>query len=248
MTINKSIIVKVGGKILENQENIESTLSQFQSLLDNDKLQKVIIVPGGGSLADFVRSIDDNLNIGDDLAHWMAIYAMNHNGVNLCNKFTELKYINNYDELQTCLKKESEKGMFVFLPYDFLSQEDQLPHSWEVTSDSITLYLAHKLKFKECYLIKDVDGIMIDEKGQEEVLKEMTTSDYVKLKNSNRLELVRLDANKFKKSQPVDSYLLFLIDKTNVACVILNGITSKSRILEYFDMKKTQNRTYTKIY
>ena len=248
MTMNKSIIVKVGGKILENRNNIESTLNQFKSLLSNEMLQKVIIVPGGGSLADFVRQIDDKLDIGDDLAHWMAIYAMNHNGVNLCKNFTELKCIDNYDELQSCLNSEYEKGIFVFIPYDFLSQEDQLPHNWEVTSDSITLYLTHKLKLKECYLIKDVDGIIVNEKGQKKVIKEMTTSDYIKFKNSNSLEIKMFGASKFKKSQPVDSYLLFLIDKTKVSCIILNGIASNSRIFEYFDKSKTQNRTYTKIY
>ena len=248
MSMNKSIIIKVGGKVLENRDNIESTLNQFKSLLNDDILHKVIIIPGGGSLADFVRIIDDKLNIGDDLAHWMAIYAMNHNGVKLCNDFNEIKCIDNYNTLQTCFKSESEKGIFVFLPYEFLSQEDQLPHNWEVTSDSITLYLAYKFKLKECYLIKDVDGIMTIEKGQEKVIREMNTSDYTKFKNSNRLEIKMVGTSQFKKSQPVDSYLLFLIDKTNVSCVILNGIASKSRILEYFDIKKSQNRTYTKIY
>jgi len=246
--MNKSIIVKVGGKILENRDNIKSTLNQFKSLLSNEMLQKVIIIPGGGSLADFVRQIDDKLDIGDHLAHWMAIYAMNHNGIKLCNDFNEVNYTDNYDTLQTFLQSESENGLFVFLPYDFISQEDQLPHNWEVTSDSITLYLAYKLKLKECYLIKDIDGIMINENGQEELIKEMTTSDYLKYKNSNRLESMTFGTNKFKKSQPLDSYLLSLIDKTKVSCVILNGIASKSGILEYFDISKTKNRSYTKIY
>ena len=246
--MNKSIIIKVGGKILEKRDNIESTLNQFKSLLSDEMLQKVIIIPGGGSLADFVRRIDDKLNIGDHLAHWMAIYAMNHNGIKLCNDFNEVNYTDNYNTLQTFLQSESENGLFVFLPYDFISQEDQLPHNWEVTSDSITLYLAYKLKLKECYLIKDIDGIMINENGQEELIKEMTTSDYIKYKNSNRLESMTFGTNKFKKSQPLDSYLLSLIDKTKVSCVILNGIASKSGILEYFDISKTKSSSYTKIY
>ena len=95
MPINKSIIVKIGGRILENRENFESTLSQFKSLINDDILQKVIIIPGGGSRADFIRSMDDKLSIGDDLAHWMAIYAMNYNGVKLCEKFSELNCIDN---------------------------------------------------------------------------------------------------------------------------------------------------------
>lgn len=247
MTINKSIIVKIGGKILENRENLESTLSQFKLLLNDDILQKVIVIPGGGSLADFIRSMDDKLNIGDDLAHWMAIYAMNHNGVELCKNFSEIGLIDNYGKLQTCLESESEKWISVFLPYDYLAREDQLPHSWEVTSDSITLYLADKLKLKECYLIKDVDGIIVNENSQEKVIMEMTTSDYIKFKNTNKIEIKNVGANELKKSQPIDSYLLSLIDNSKISCVILNGIVSKSRIIDYFNTKK-QNKIYTKIY
>ena len=75
-----------------------------------------------------------------------------------------------------------------------------LIQNWEVTSDSITLYLAHKLKLKECYLIKDVDGIIVNDKGKEKIIREMNTSDYLILKNSNMMKIKMSDANKFKKS------------------------------------------------
>lgn len=248
MSTPKSIIVKLGGNILENRENIESTISQFKSLINDNILQKVIIVPGGGARADFIRSMDDKLNLGATLAHWMAIYAMNHNGVELCKRFNELYYIINYIELQETLKSESKKLISVFLPYDYLVQEDQLPHSWEVTSDSITLYLADKLELKECYLIKDVDGIIANENGQERVITELTTSDYTQFRNTNNIEIKNRYPSELKKSQPIDSYLLSLIDKSKIPCIILNGIASKSRIIEYFEETKMQDRSYTKIY
>jgi len=246
MTINKSIIIKIGGKILENRENLESTLSQFKSLINDGVLQKIIIIPGGGSLVDFIRNIDHKLNIGDDLAHWMAIYAMNHNGIELCKNFRELVCINNYKELQTFLINDISKSISVFLPYDYLVQEDQLPHNWDVTSDSITLHLANNLELRECYLIKNVDGIIVNENGQEKVVKEMTTSDYIKLKNNNMI--IDIKTNELKKSQPIDSHLLSLIEKSKIPCIILNGMALKSRIIEYFKEKKIKNRIYTKIY
>jgi hypothetical protein len=243
--MNKSIIIKIGGKILENRENIESTLSQFKSLVQEDVLQKVIIIPGGGSLADFIRSIDDKLNIGDELAHWMAIYAMDRNGIELCKNFSELNCINNYKELQAFLINDTGKSISVFLPYDYLVQEDQLPHNWKVTSDSISLHLANNLELRECYLIKNVEGIIVNINGQEKVIKEMTTGDYIKFKNNKMIEI---KTKELKKSQPVDSYLLSLIEKTKIPCIILNGMPSKSRIIEYFKDKKIKNRIYTKIY
>ncbi|GAI77890.1 unnamed protein product, partial [marine sediment metagenome] len=52
----KNIIVKIGGKILENSESIESTISQLKGILHrNSLISKIIIIPGGGSYANFIR-------------------------------------------------------------------------------------------------------------------------------------------------------------------------------------------------
>ncbi len=235
-----SIIVKIGGKILENKENLESTIAQFKHICENDIVQKIIIIPGGGTYANFVRKIDEKISIGDELSHWMAIFAMNCNGIELSQKYNDIKYFDNLGEL-----KKSNGRIVIFLPYDFIYQRDDLPHSWSVTSDSISLYLAHQLGLKDCFLIKDIDGII---SNNNEILKELTTSEYKNLRKTNKILIINENQEKIKDSQPIDSYMVSLINKYNVNCIILNGRSNKKRIITFFDESENDNnRVYTKI-
>jgi len=235
-----SIIVKIGGKILENKENLESTIAQFKHICENDIVQKIIIIPGGGTYANFVRKIDEKISIGDELSHWMAIFAMNCNGIELSQKYNDIKYFDNLGEL-----KKSNGRIVIFLPYDFINQRDELLHSWDVTSDSITVYIAHQLGLKECFLIKDIDGII---SNKNKILRELTTSEYKNLKNTNKILTINTNQEEIKDSQPIDSYVINLINKYNINCIILNGTSNKKRIITFFEKSEDDSkRVYTKI-
>jgi aspartokinase-like uncharacterized kinase len=236
----KEAVFKIGGKILENSNNIKSTFSQLIQLFEKEILQKIIVIPGGGTLANFVRSLDDILEIGDDLAHWIAIYSMNYNGIILNRKYPNLESI---DKLKTF---QDAKQMFcIFLPYSFLREDDTLPHNWDVTSDSIALYVANKLKLSQCFLIKNIDGIFNIDK---ELIKSISTLKYNELKRSNQLENIIENDNNIKKSKPIDSFLLKLIEKYKTPCYILNGGPNNQRIVEFFNSAiLDEKKIYTKI-
>lgn len=112
--------------------------------------EKLLIVPGGSIFADTVRKTD----VTQEAAHWMAVLAMEQYGYYLADK-TDVKCT--HDIYAECF------GARVFLPYTFLKKNDELPHSWDVTSDTIAAWVAQKLHSR---LIKatDVDGIYIDGK------------------------------------------------------------------------------------
>ena len=143
----KEAVFKIGGKILENSAHIKSTFSQLTQLYEEKILQKIFIIPGGGSFANFVRKLHEELELGADLAHWMAIYSMNCNGQILIKNYPDLETI---DELKAF--QDAKQRFCVFLPYNFLRKDDNLPHNWNVTSDSIALYVANKLKLSYCFL------------------------------------------------------------------------------------------------
>ena len=223
----KEAVFKIGGKILENSNHIKSTISQLVHLYDEKILQKIIVIPGGGSFANFVRSLDEVLQIGDDLAHWIAIYSMNYNGIILNRKYPNLETIEKLKRFQDA------KQMFcIFLPYRFLREDDTLPHNWGVTSDSIALYVANKLKLSQCFLIKNVDGIFNTDK---ELIKSISTFKYNELKSSNQLGNIIEEDSNIKKSKPIDSHLIALIEKYETPCYILNGGPNNQRIVEFFN-------------
>jgi len=233
-------IFKIGGKILENSNNIVSTISQLTKLYEENILQKILIIPGGGSYANFIRELDNDLKLGDDLSHWMAIYSMNYNGLELHKKYPELECIEELKGLQN-----SNKFFYIFLPYNYLRKKDTLPHSWEVTSDSIALYIAEQLHYNQCFLIKDIEGIY---NSKDELINQISILQYAELKRSNKLASLGTNKLNFKKSRPIDSYSLKLIDQTGISCYLLNGSFSNQRISEFFNNRiPNEMKMFTKI-
>ncbi len=237
---NNQAIFKIGGKILENPNNIESTVSQLTKLYEENILQKILLIPGGGSYANFIRKTDEELKLGDELAHWMAIYSMNYNGIELNRKYPELELIEDLKDFQ-----DSKSIFCIFLPYNYLRKNDNLPHNWDVTSDSIALYIAVQLQVNKCFLIKDIEGIYgIDE----EIIKKITTFQYIELKKNNKLARIGLDQASIKKSKPIDSYLLTLIEQYGIPCFLINGNKNHQRISEFFNPNISDEiKIFTKI-
>ncbi|MHA1986271.1 MAG: amino acid kinase family protein [Promethearchaeota archaeon] len=224
-----SAIFKIGGKILENLEDLKSTISQLTQVYDEGLLNKIIIIPGGGSLANFIRKVYSELQFTEELGHWMGIISMNYNGIELGKKFPEIEVVEDINKL-----KKIEKIFSIFLPYRFLKEDDKLPQSWDVTSDSITLYLAKELEITHCFLIKDIDGILNKDNL---LIKELTTSEYKKMKTSGNLSDFKNTQGELKdQSRPVDSYLFTLIEELKIPCVILNGKSNTQRIIDYYDL------------
>ncbi|MFX1304606.1 MAG: hypothetical protein ACFFBV_06690 [Promethearchaeota archaeon] len=236
----KTSIFKIGGKILEDFENLKSTISQLTQIFNENLIQKIILIPGGGSLANFIRKVYSELKFTEELAHWMGIISMNYNGLELSKKFPKLEIIEDFDRL-----KKLSKSFCIFLPYKFLKENDKLPHSWDVTSDSITLFLARELGLQECFLIKDVDGV-INNKNQ--IIKKISTSEFKEMIKSGKLAELKSNVGELKgRSNPIDPYILTLISKYNLSCFLLNGSKNYTRIFNYFRSVKSEEKIYTKI-
>ncbi len=241
-----TILVKIGGKILENQNNLSSTINQLKTLVfKKKKINKVIILTGGGSCANFVRLVDKKLDIGDNLAHWEAILAMDWNCFKLHTKFPEITLFSELSELINYLNKNSkDRKIILFQSFSFLYNEDRLPHSWKVTSDSIAIHIASKLGLNQCFLIKDIDGILDKDY---KIVKELTIKKYQRFRKTKKIAVIPSNFDKLKMYTPIDSYLLKLIQKNKIHIIILNGSDSNPRIIQYFTLSSERDKIYTKI-
>lgn len=238
MILEKAIF-KVGGSILEHPKYLKNTISQIQLLVQEKLIQTVIIISGGGSYANFIRDLDKQLEIGSTIAHWMAIYAMDYNGTKIWQQYPSIKLTNNFEEL-----KKKDYQISIFLPLNYLKELDPLPHSWDVTSDAITLFLTHKLQLEQSFLIKDVDGILDQ---HNEILKNLSSSTYSHMKESGLLANIGSIEREIKKSKPIDNYSLEIINSYNLSCLLLNGAVNDLRIYQYFASTNESDKIYTKI-
>jgi aspartokinase-like uncharacterized kinase len=64
----------------------------------------------------------------------------------------------------------------VLLPYTLLRTADPLPHSWDVTSDTISVWIASRLSLP-LILLKSVDGIRSGGVLQDRIAEDLPTED-----------------------------------------------------------------------
>ncbi|MDD1779246.1 MAG: hypothetical protein LUQ65_13855 [Candidatus Helarchaeota archaeon] len=200
-------IIKIGGSILQSQDSN----ALFKRLIALRKQFSFVILPGGGAFANLVREYYRTYQLSEDKAHWMAILCENILGFLILEKLEAGAPVFELSEIPTVLKTAR---IPVFLPFQHLFTQDPLPHSWEVTSDSIAAYLAERLKAQKLILIKDVDGIYRQD-PKTSPKNGMTFLDSVNL-NSNVLSNL--------PSCCIDAYLPVLLKKYGGSCYIVNGL------------------------
>lgn len=129
------LVVKVGGSLFDRVVPLIAVFREVD--------RPVLIVPGGGKFADLVR----RLNVSATAAHWMAIAGMEQFGWYIASHGVPAAS-------EVALPAE----VTVLLPYCALREADPLPHSWEITSDTIAAWVANELS-TDLLLLKSVDGI-----------------------------------------------------------------------------------------
>ena len=117
---------------------------------------RILVVPGGGAFADTVREFDHTMGLSADAAHWMAILAMDQYAHVLADRIPGAALI---DEPDALLQALPSSGVAVLAPYRWMRSADVLPHTWEVTSDSIAAFVAGALDAARLILIKPAPGL-----------------------------------------------------------------------------------------
>jgi hypothetical protein len=128
-------VVKLGGSLAPHIAEIIPILRSAH--------RPLLIVPGGGVFADAVRQS----GVDADAAHWMACAAMDQYGWTLAAQ-----------GMGTTTKIARPGQPCVLLPYCALRRYDPLPHSWDVTSDTIAAWVAARLG-GDLLVLKSADGI-----------------------------------------------------------------------------------------
>jgi aspartokinase-like uncharacterized kinase len=141
-------VVKISGSLLRDPEQLHRVLV---AVADAWREHALLVVPGGGPFADTVRATDRRLRIADDAAHWMAILAMDQYAHLLHSRLPGSTLVFTPAEALTAL---GAKALPVLAPYRWLYDADPLPHSWDVTSDSIAAWIAGTLGAARLVLVK----------------------------------------------------------------------------------------------
>jgi aspartokinase-like uncharacterized kinase len=112
---------------------------------------RVVIVPGGGIYADAVREAQRIAKFDDAAAHHLALLAMEQYGLTMEALQPELATASS--ELEISERSWQHRGI-LWLPCSMVLAEDDIPKSWDVTSDSLAAWLAHKINASRLLLVK----------------------------------------------------------------------------------------------
>jgi len=143
-------VIKVGGSLATRPTSLRRLM---QTLAIAARRHWLVVVPGGGSFADEVRRLDRRVRLGDSAAHWMAILAMDQYSYVLQRLAPGAVLVRDRRELVRC-------HLNVLAPSAWLLRADPLPHSWNVTSDSIAAWIARALRVRHLMLVKHEVGFI----------------------------------------------------------------------------------------
>ena len=151
-------VVKLGGGVLASAEILDAVLSV---VVVAARSQSLLIVPGGGPFADAVRDVDRRLGLSDAAAHWMAVLAMDQHGHLIADRLPNARRVAEPREIACAI---DARQIPVLAPFRWLVDADPLPHSWDVTSDSIAAWVAGRVGARRLVLVKPAgaEGDVVD--------------------------------------------------------------------------------------
>ena len=142
------LVVKLGGGLLKPELHFTSTLGVLATIA---RTRRLLVVPGGGPFADAVRELDAQVGLSDSAAHWMAILGMDQHAHLIADRLESAVVVEEPAGTDAAL----DAGRIpVLAPFRWLRRADPLPHSWDVTSDSIAAWVAGAVSARQLVLVK----------------------------------------------------------------------------------------------
>jgi len=115
---------------------------------------RVVIVPGGGPFADAVRAAQPVIGFDDAAAHHMALLGMEQFGRALASLDARLSPVDSIAAVRRSLRGNKVP---VWMPTRMTLAADDIPASWDVTSDSLAAWLAGRVGARRLVLMKQVE-------------------------------------------------------------------------------------------
>jgi aspartokinase-like uncharacterized kinase len=142
--------VKVGGSLFDHP----ALATGLRTWLGDHPQRRHFLIPGGGALADVIRSYHRTHGVSHETCHWLAIQAMHINAGLLRELLPQAPMVHLPDRWP-----HGQSIGILNAPYFSSHDETQagaLPHTWRVTSDAIAARVAEVAK-APLIMLKSVD-------------------------------------------------------------------------------------------
>jgi aspartokinase-like uncharacterized kinase len=150
-------VVKVGGSLFDWPE-LGTRLGAWLNQLESNR---VLLIPGGGLAAEAIRKLDQVHHLGAEASHWLAIQAMSLNARFLQVLLPAARIVADVLSPGSGATQRCLLDAFPFFRADE-ARADALPHTWQVTSDSLAVRAATLVNARELILLKSASWVGCD--------------------------------------------------------------------------------------
>lgn len=156
MTEHSPRVVKLGGSLL----GLPDLRCRVDSWFRANPHPLNLIVVGGGELVESIRRLHDQHHLPDSFAHWMCIDLLEQTAKlaeHLFPKFLSIATAAGLEQLVASPSPRGEAVTAVVSVRAFYSRhhcDQELPQSWDTTSDALAALLAKKTHAKQLVLLK----------------------------------------------------------------------------------------------
>jgi aspartokinase-like uncharacterized kinase len=185
-------VVKVGGGL-----GADALPALCKTLGELGERHPLLVVPGGAGFADAVREADRRFGLRPATAHRMAVLGMEQFGWLLSELIPGA-------ERRADLAPVRAGRTTLLLPAGL--PLDELPSSWQVTSDSIAAWVAVRVGAGRLVLIKEVDGLFADRPGRGVPIAQLTVAELAALRPGG-----------------VDEYLPTVLERASFETWVISG-------------------------
>ena len=193
----RPLVVKIGGGLLRAQ-GLEGLRRACAEATELARRRPVLVVPGGGPFADAVRAVDAQVGLADDVAHGLALRAMDQLGVLLARLLPAA-------ELLTGLV--APRALATGMAAPAFEGRPEILEAWAVTSDSLAVLAAAAIGAEEAVLLKPVAGVLARWPSEDPPLPGLTAGELEALQDAGG-------------GLAVDAYLPEAVRRTGVALVV----------------------------
>lgn len=143
-------VVKLGGSVARDAELLPLWLELLAELGGG----RVIVVPGGGVFADEVRAAQRQWGFDDRVAHNMAVLAMAQTAMLMQGLNPALQPALNEQQIRQTLRRLRPA---LWVPLELLRQQPDELTNWDITADSLAVWLAKRLNAERLIVVKSCE-------------------------------------------------------------------------------------------
>ncbi|VAX37609.1 5-(aminomethyl)-3-furanmethanol phosphate kinase [hydrothermal vent metagenome] len=154
MPFSSIVIYKIGGSLLTLPDLAKRLLAQLSLSPHSHPL----LIVGGGKVTDVVRAWDELYQLGDEVAHQLALQSLALNEALLLKIIPQAVHVMSLKEAKEVWQAG---GIPLLKTRHFLEETEPtstvpLPHNWDVTSDSIAAWVAIEWAAEKLVLVKSI--------------------------------------------------------------------------------------------